>query len=268
MNLLKEHSIAILISTSNDRIGNLREIDTYPNIHYVIVHQIFPSYKVASETKNVCEILEKRDDITYVCVQEKGLSKSRNRALNVVKSDYALIADDDIEFNYQGIREIIEMMSRDGVAVASGMHQFFSGKMAKNYKSKERTLNRISAASISSVDMVLNVRAIREQGIYFDESFGLGTNRPSGEEYIFVNDAINAGLKAKFYPITLARHPDEVSGHDFFSSPEKTIAKREMFVRCFPQTHFMFRLLFWIKKLPIVIRNKRFLMFTRNILWS
>jgi len=259
--------IDILISTSNDRIIALADLRLLDNVHYVIVHQVFPDFVLSHNALEASQLLEQREDITYLKVIEKGLSKSRNRAIKASRNKYALIADDDIQFNYSGIFELVERMSNENIQIASGRHQFFSGKLAKSYKASSFLLNTISAASVSSVDMILDIEAIRKHGVTFDERFGLGAELPSGEEYIFINDVLNAGLRAKYYPITLAYHPDEVSGHDFFSTPIKAIAKREMFVRCFPKSHYIYRLLFWIKKLPIVIKNRSLLRFTRNILW-
>lgn len=261
------NNLDILISTSNDRIQRLVNLESRAQISYVILHQVFPGFNLSEQTIKATDLLEKRDDVTYLKVSEKGLSKSRNRALDASQADYALIADDDTDFDYNGIIQIIDSMAKDKVDIASGRHEFFSGRMAKNYPTSSYMVNKISAASISSVDMVLNMCSIRKHCLQFDERFGLGTTWPSGEEYIFINDALRKNLKVKFYPITLAHHPDEVSGNDFFSSADKVAAKREMFVRCFPTTHLLYRFMFWIKKLPIVVKNRKLLKFTRNLLW-
>src|SRR5690554_2417275 len=105
--------IDVLISTSNDRIIALSDLRPQDNVHYVIVHQVFPDFALSHKALVVSQELEQREDISYLKVSEKGLSKSRNRAIKASRNKYALIADDDIHFNYSGIFEILERMSKE-----------------------------------------------------------------------------------------------------------------------------------------------------------
>jgi len=107
---------------------------------------------------------------------------------------------------------------------------------------------------------------IKKNQIKFDERFGLGTNFPSGEEYIFITDCFKSGLTVKYLPINIGVHPNETSGMDFYTTPEKVLAKREMIKRIFTWKSPIFIFLFWLKKFPSVVKFGYGFQFTKTIL--
>lgn len=80
--------------------------------------------------------------------------------------------------------------------------------------------------------MLVRVDAIREKKIRFDEEFGAGAHNYLGDEYIFIADAIRAGLQGVHLPINLAVHPSESSGSRW-GSKEDLEARAKVFTRVF-----------------------------------
>ena len=94
--------------------------------------------------------------------------------------------------------------------------------------------------------MMVRTDAIREAGITFDENFGAGADNYLGDEYIFIADALNKGLKGVFLPVRVAIHPKESSGSGWGTQRDLT-ARAAVFTRVFGATAPVFRALFLLK---------------------
>lgn len=250
--------IAILISTSNNRINKNFFFDR--QFSYVIVHQVYDGKQYDEVGKFTSSNVE------YKKLNYPGLSKSRNIALDICKAKYAYIMDDDVEFSLNNIRQLVEKMENDSVDVATCQFKYQDGTFPKKYSDESFEHSILSSAKVSSIEICVNIESIRQSGIKFDESFGLGTQWPSGEEFIFLTDCLKAGLKVKYYPIVAGIHPSETSGQDFYSSFSKSVAKREMFKRVFGWRSWLYIIAFWIKKLPNAVKAKSGIQFSRAIL--
>jgi len=67
-------------------------------------------------------------------------------------------------------------------------------------------------------------------------------------------------------PRNIGIHPNETSGMDFYTTPEKVLAKREMIKRIFTWKSPIFIFLFWLKKFPSVVKFGYGFQFTKTIL--
>lgn len=164
-------------------------------------------------SQNAKGIKESSSDFEFISFNERGLSKSRNRAIEHSKADVALIADDDVLFS-----EDIEKKIEAGFAefpdadILTFKINTPTGEPYKNYANNPFKHDRSSIYKVSSVEMVVKLSKLKEAGLKFDERFGLGTTFPSGEEMIFLNDALNKGLNIYFIPEYIVSHPLESSG--------------------------------------------------------
>jgi len=156
---------------------------------------------------------EKSDRLRFLSFDEKGLSKSRNRAIQESNSDIGLVADDDLQY-CEGFEEKIQnaFEKYPDADILTFKIVTPDGKPYKNYSDKSFKHSRGSIYRVSSVEIVLKLSSIKSAGLAFDERFGLGATFKSGEETIFLNDAINAGLKIYFVPENIVIHPIESSG--------------------------------------------------------
>ncbi|WP_161599224.1 glycosyltransferase family A protein [Algoriphagus machipongonensis] len=166
---------------------------------------------VISQNSTQTEVRE--DKFTFLSFDERGLSKSRNKAIENSTAEIGLIADDDIGY-CEGFEEKI-LNAFDQFPDADILTFKIitpDGRPYKNYNSENFRHTRSSIFRVSSVEIVIRLDRVKEKGISFDENFGLGANFKSGEETIFLNDAMNAGLKIYYVPEYLVIHPLESSG--------------------------------------------------------
>ncbi|EPO0011439.1 hypothetical protein ACT5DP_001762 [Vibrio alginolyticus] len=253
--------VTFLISTMNERLMNVTLED---GVRYVIVHQITDGYEA-----HYLEFARSNfsENIVYEQMFDTGLSKSRNKAIELCQSKFGFILDDDVKINRKELECFL--MESNSIASDYGESVYFSCSHVLGFKKKwvakkSKFLNIFTCAKIASIDMCLNVEHMKENRIKFDENFGLGTNLPSGEEYILLTDVIHSGGKIYYCNNYVCIHPLIVSGNDFFSTEDKVRAKREMFNRLKSRYKYVFKFLFFIKKVPILIKSNKLIDFTKT----
>lgn len=250
---------SIIISTVNDRIGGLALVEP-DKFNYIIVHQVYG----VDQGKNFAK--PTGANVIYKRLDYPGLSKSRNIGLAICQSRYAYLMDDDVNFDPYAIKQLCQQMEEEQVDIGTSQYCYPSGKLARNYGKSSFQHNKLSVAKVVSIEICVKTESIRRSQILFDTKFGLGTSLPSGEEYIFLCDAIRAGLSVYYFPILIGCHPEESSGQDFYSSPDKILAKRMMLKRVFGRLESIFAGAFWVKKLPEALRAGYGCRFTR-VFW-
>ena len=133
---------------------------------------------------------------------EKGLSKSRNRALINASADVCLLSDDDLHYENGFESTLIEAYDKYGDA---DIIAFYVENAKRIHSLKEGRVNFIHSFKICSVQITYKLKSIRDNNIHFDENFGAGSGAfIHGEENIFLADCIKKGLKVYYYPHKIA----------------------------------------------------------------
>lgn len=252
--------ITIGISTIGTRINTIKLPKHDESIKYIIVHQ-----KPEALSKETNNIIIKRDDVQYFAFLENGLSKSRNFTIKKCTTEFLSIMDDDVEIKIECIKNVVNIMKNGNIDIATCQYSTPQGSI-KKYKDNSFRHSILSAARISSIEIIIKLSEFSKKDLFFDENFGLGSKYPSGEEFIFATDAIKMGLNVRYIPILTCIHPPISSGDDFFSTEEKILAKKYMFQRVYRKLYLLPLMAFTIKKSRILIHNKKFLFFIKTIL--
>ena len=186
-------------------------------------------------------------EITVLVLKNSGVAKSRNAAIENTNSKYLLFGDDDIEFNEAGLASAINFLDANQDVSRLLMQAVDeTGKLRKSYPGKAHALALTNSAKAATYEMAIRVSDIKSKGIRFDENFGAGATNYLGDEYIFIADALRAGLKGQFKPIVIATHPTQSSG-SLRNSAEDRSARAKVFTRVFGIWAPGMRLLFLVK---------------------
>ncbi len=180
-------------------------------------------------------------------LKSKGVAKSRNAALKYASGKYLIFGDDDITFLEDGITKLLQYFEENpecSIILAQTTDE--NGVLRKSYPNKSHKLTKYNSAKAATYEMMIRVEAIRSAGINFDENFGAGAQNYLGDEYIFIADALNKGLKGAFLPVSVAIHPKESSGSGWGTSRDLS-ARAAVFTRVFGATAPIFRALFLMK---------------------
>ncbi|HHJ1257714.1 TPA: glycosyltransferase, partial [Proteus mirabilis] len=123
-------------------------------------------------------------NVRYISTNTVGLSKSRNIGLNNAQGEYIWIMDDDVIILDSSLGEFDKMINTyqniDMYVVRYTNKLPFEKGKGKG-KGKGKVINRFTAMSISSINMIIRRKSLGM--IRFNECFGLGSTYPSGEEY-------------------------------------------------------------------------------------
>ena len=84
----------------------------------------------------------------------------------------------------------------------------------KAYPPNMTPASRLNTAKVGTPEMAVRIKTARTAGILFDTNFGAGSTNWLGDEYIFICDALRAGLQGRHVLLTLATHPAPSSGQD------------------------------------------------------
>lgn len=227
----------------NYRVGSLKGLlDSIPcHIPITVLNQVGIGGRQ--------EIIETRvrEGVRCVTYPEIGLSRSRNRLLKHATGEFLLICDDDVVFE-QGAFEEIEkaLLLYPNDDVFSFVMRDSEGLPRKRYSSTSRRLNKWSIARVSSCEIGFWRQRVLEKGIQFDERFGLGATFQGGEEVIFLKDCLDYGLRLRFCPIAISRHPIESTGRKMTDVTE--YARGALFNRLYGSQALVLAPFFYLRK--------------------
>jgi glycosyltransferase involved in cell wall biosynthesis len=185
--------------------------------------------------------------ITRVELQSKGVAKSRNAVIENTTTEYLLFGDDDIEFKEESINSAIAYLEANkGISILLLQAVDETGALRKRYPNQAHPLKLTNSAKAATYEMIIRVSDIKKASIRFDENFGAGAENYLGDEYIFIADALRAGLKGLFLPIVIAIHPTDSSG-SFHNTKQDALVRSRIFSRVFGIWAPVMRLLFILK---------------------
>lgn len=205
----------------------------------------FARYLIINQTDTSLPYATPEHTFNYA---ETGLSKSRNKAVIHATEAVCLICDDDIVFLPKAEAHVLQAFADNPTAdVITFAAQTPTGKPWNAYATQQKWHNKRSIMRVSALEIAFKKQAITAAGLTFDERFGLGAEFATGEENIFLIDALNQGLKVLCLPIPIVIHPEQSSGSDL-SNENLIRAKGAMFYRMFGAKAYVIGLLFAIKK--------------------
>lgn len=202
-----ETDVEILISTMNQNSLDFL-VPMFPFLHFsnfriLIINQTQIGKKLESEYAN----------IRVVNSFEKGLTTSRNLALENAAGKILVIADDDVVYQQGFVAKIINAYNQFPDAATINFCAVKSdGSLIKNYPKHSKTnLNAFDIFNTSSIEMTLNKSILDKTRINFDKNFGLGGIFEMGEEAIFLFDLKSKKQQLVFEPKVIVQHPELTS---------------------------------------------------------
>lgn len=197
----------ILLSSVNARFDSARA-GVAPNI-CVVVNQLIP--KGGDET--TCKRYDPSTAAGFAAFDEwrerGGASGSRNRAIDLASAEICLLGDDDQVYVPDVCDRVEDAFARFPEAdIITFMEKTApDGVLRKPYPRRPRPHSLISIWKVRTPEIAFRLSRVREVALYFDEAFGGGSRYISGEEPIFLADALRKGLKLIFVPDLISFHP-------------------------------------------------------------
>lgn len=194
-------------------------------VEYLVSWQTDGQYPLPTELQ--------RPDFRIITSTTRGLSTNRNVALSHATAPLLLISDDDVDYTREWLRAIIDAFNThaDTDLIA---FRYESDTHPKSYPDRPYGLSRNLKHYISSIEMAFRRESVQGR-ILFNENFGIGAMFPAGEENVFLQDCIDAGLKCRYLPISIARHEGTTTSDRNLMLPSRPQTKGALFLHLHPR---------------------------------
>ncbi len=150
-------------------------------------------------------------------VNDKGLTKSRNLAIEKAQADICVLCDDDEVFseNYeQRVLKAYEELADADIIIFDMVNR------PCGWGDKIKKLGYFDLMRVSSWQISFKRSSLISSGVRFDENMGAGSGNGAEEEFKFLTDCRKAKLTIYYYPFKLASVAQEQS--TWFSGFDKT----------------------------------------------
>jgi hypothetical protein len=178
-------------------IENLSKLNIDDNrVCFVVICQLFGNDKDSLFRKiSKLNFSEKYLNIYYS--DEEGISNSRNLAIEKCQSKYLWFVDDDFVFVEHEMNCLVRQLalSKTDIMLIRIRSLENPAMFYKDYANHPVGFNRskLYLLKASSIEIVVRKDFVIKNKIYFNNSFGLGSLYPCGEENLFLFDFIDAG---------------------------------------------------------------------------
>lgn len=158
--------------------------------------------------------------VLFINTTERGLSRSRNMALDNSWGDVCVFCDDDevFEDEYEDIinKQFEEKSFFDIIAFKLIYDR-------KSFGEKEQQYNKFSITRVSSAQVAFRRLRVINTGIRFDPMLGSGSGNGGGEENKFLFQLLSKGLKAIYVPQLMAEVKSDSESQWFNGYTDKYI---------------------------------------------
>lgn len=142
----------------------------------------------------------------YLNFAERGVGLNRNNALMRADGDICLFADDDMVYEDDYVEKLCEAFQKNpkaDVIVFNLNEPYAKGEL--RYKIPKTTrLNRLNYLRYGTARVAVRLKSVKENGIYFNQCFGGGTEHCHGEDSLFLTACLDKKLRMVAVPVAVA----------------------------------------------------------------
>lgn len=202
--------LTVAIATTAARLPGLRA-DHLPALPGLCYHVFVQGADLAPSDLSRPDLT--RLDIRLSLTEGRGAARNRNAALLATQTALLLFADDDLAFSAQGLRALMARFQAESQAdfICARLTDE-TGRLRKRYSPDGQPVRWWNCGKVGTPELALRPAAFRARGLGFDTRFGAGMVDHLGDEYIFLCDALRAGLRGLHVGLVLASHPALSSG--------------------------------------------------------
>lgn len=200
--------LEILISTTNRNTLDFL-IPMFPFSHFSEF-----SILIINQTSKDQILVSDFPSVRVINSFEKGLSRSRNIAIQNASKEIGLFADDDVVYSADFDSQIITAFNTLDASVITFNHQRIGLKHPQNAATTSYSHNSVTIWDVFSIEIAFKVSDLKEKKVGFDEHFGLGADFETAEELLFLRSVLQNKIKAAYFPAVVVSHALLTSGDD------------------------------------------------------
>ena len=139
------------------------------------------------------DVEEYKNYMIYSCT-DTGLSNSRNRGLEKIKSDIVILCDDDVVYNDYYEQIILNEFKKNPKADVI-LFNLYSPNRKRKVIEENKRLRKYNTFGYGSQSIAFRRKSILRKGIVFHQLFGAGSVYTTGEDTLFIVDCLKKNLK-------------------------------------------------------------------------
>ena len=133
----------------------------------------------------------------------RGVGQNRNSILERASADICVLADDDMKF-CDGYEDIVSRVFESDPNIDVAIFNFIEESQGRRVSTKRKKVRIHNYMNYGAARFAFRTDSIKYKGITFNTKFGGGTPHQCGEDSLFLNSCMRAGLKIVVVPEALA----------------------------------------------------------------
>lgn len=146
--------------------------------------------------------------VRYLNFAERGVGLNRNNALMRADGDICLFADDDLRYRDDYV-EVIEKSFEAHPDADVLIFNLMEKEPTRRVIQKTERVHFWNFLRYGTARVAIRYAAVRQNGIYFNQCFGGGTEHCHGEDNLFLAACLQKGLKIYAIPACIADLTEE-----------------------------------------------------------
>lgn len=195
-NTFSTKSLCVLVSTMNQSDNSILPKEMNIQGNCTVINQVTKIDDVPADVNSHSR--------KFLSFRERGLSRSRNRAVENSTAEICVIADDDMYYTDDYRETISRAYNKYPDADIIAFHVDNENRASQKKVMKEGRIGFIRSMKLASWQITFKKSSLSKKGILFDEKFGTGTEDYMGEENILLFDCLRNKLKIYYVPIKIA----------------------------------------------------------------
>lgn len=187
--------VEVLVSTMHQKNRDILERMNIKTDAVIINQTDFSGYEEFNFNENTVKIFS---------TTERGIAKSRNKALKNATADICILADDDMLFSDNYEETVINVFEKHNADVV-----IFNLIDNENDLIREndsvKNINIFNYMNYGAARIAFNNNSITNNNISFKEAFNSNPLPACGEDTLFLREALKKGLKIIAVPESLAK---------------------------------------------------------------
>jgi len=153
------------------------------------------------------------NQVKIITTSDRGVGKNRNNALMHASGDICLFADDDMiyEDDYEGIVQKAFAELPDAGIIIFNIETVGKETRVRRLNQKIKRVYTFNALNYGAARIAIRREEVLKKNLWFSILYGGGAQYSSGEDSLFLIEAIKKGMRVYTYPGKIANVKQEIS---------------------------------------------------------
>lgn len=187
--------VEVLVSTMHQKNRDFLERMNIKTDAVIINQTDFSGYEEINFSKYTVKIFS---------TTERGVTKSRNKALKNATADICILADDDMQFSDNYEETVIDVFGKHNADVVIFNLIDNENDLIRENDSVKK-INIFNYMNYGAARIAFKRNVIKDNALSFKEAFNNNPLPACGEDTLFLRDALKKGLKIIAVPESLAK---------------------------------------------------------------